>query len=327
MTSFMKIEQHAFPLEAPFNITGFSFTETETIRVILDSGGLQGRGEAVGMYYKDETAASMAAQLEEIAGQVKGDLSFDLVQDLLPFGGARNALDCALWDLTCKKAGKSIWDLLNITPHQLTTVATIGIESPEVMAKGAKAFGDYPHLKIKLSGDDPIARLEAIRAARPDATLIIDVNQGWSFDELKEYTPACKKLGVTMIEQPLPRGSDHELEGYSSTVPLGADESCIDLSEYETAASRYDVINIKLDKCGGLTEGLQLVKSAKRDGKGLMVGNMTGSSLSMAPAYVIGQHCQFVDIDGPILLKHDIENGLDYKCGGLVSQPTRALWG
>lgn len=327
MSSFMKIEHHAFPLAAPFNITGYSFTTTEVVHVILEKDGVQGRGEAVGMYYKDETAASMAAQLEAVAGKVTGDLTFGLIQQLLPSGGARNALDCALWDLTCKQAGRSIWSFLNITPHELTTVATIGIESPEVMAEGAKTFGSYPHLKIKLSGDDPIARLEAIRGARPEATLIIDVNQGWSFDELKEYTPACKKLGVTMIEQPLPRGNDHELEGYSSTVPLGADESCIDLSEYETAAERYDVINIKLDKCGGLTEGLQLVKSAQRDGKGLMVGNMTGTSLSMAPAYVIGQHCQYVDIDGPILLKHDIENGLNYKNGGVVSQPTRALWG
>ena len=327
MTSIMKIEKHAFQLKAPFNITGYSFTTTETVRVILEKNGVRGRGEAVGIYYRDETADSMAAQLDAVAGDVTSDITPETVQELLPSGGARNALDCALWDLSCKLAGRSIWNLLDIAPRELTTVATIGIESAEMMARGASAFGEYPHLKIKLSGDDPIGRLEAIRAVRPDATLIIDVNQGWSFKELQDYTPACKKLGVTMIEQPLPRGNDHELEGYSSAVPLGADESCIDLSEYKAAAARYDVINIKLDKCGGLTEGLKLVKCARQDGKGLMVGNMTGTSLSMAPAYVIGQHCQFVDIDGPILLKHDIENGLNYKSGGLVSQPTKVLWG
>jgi len=327
MTSFMKIEQHAFPLKVPFNITGYTFTTTDAVQVSLHKDGQVGRGEAIGMYYKGETAESMVAQLEAVAGEITSGLTRAVVQELLPSGGARNALDCALWDLTCKLAGRTIWDLLDIKPKQLTTVATLGIESPAVMAEGASAFSEYPHLKIKLSGDDPIARLEAIRAVRPDATLIIDVNQGWSFKELQEYTPACKKLGVTMIEQPLPRGDDHELEGYKSSVPLGADESCIDLSEYRVAASRYDVINIKLDKCGGLTEGLELVKCARRDGKGLMVGNMTGTSLSMAPAYVIGQHCQFVDIDGPILLKRDIENGLEYKSGGLVGTPTRALWG
>ena len=195
------------------------------------------------------------------------------------------------------------------------------------MAAKARNYEKYPNLKVKLSADQPIERLEAIRAARPDANLIVDVNQGWSFEELKEYTPHCKKLGLAMIEQPLERGKDDMLEGYKSDVPLGADESCLDSNEYEQNARRYDVINIKLDKCGGLTDALKIVKMAQRDNKGLMVGNMTGSSLGMAPSYVVGQFCQFVDIDGPLFLEQDIENALDYADGGIASLPTPALWG
>lgn len=323
----IKIETISFPLKAPFAITGYVFTTTDTVRVTLEDQGFVGHGETIGIYYKNETAASMAAQLEAVASQVTGDLTLDMVQELLPLGGARNALDCALWDLEAKRGGTSVWNMLNITPKPLVSVATIGIDSPEAMGQAAAGFGQYPHLKIKLSGDDPIIRLEAIRATRPDAKLIVDVNQGWTFDELKEYTPAAEKLGVSMIEQPLKRGGDEELEGYKSVVPLGADESCLDSIEYETVASRYDVVNIKLDKCGGLTEGLKIVKLAQRDGKGLMIGNMTGTSLSMAPAYVIGQFCQFVDIDGPLFVKQDVENALHYGDGGIVSIPTPALWG
>ncbi len=321
------IETISFPLKAPFAITGHVFTKTDTVRVTLEDQGHVGHGETIGIYYKNETAASMTAQLESVTSKVTAGLTLDMVQELLPFGGARNALDCALWDLEAKRGGRSVWDMLNITPKPLVSVATVSIDSPKAMGQMAAHYGQYPNLKIKLSGDEPVARLEAIRATRPDATLIIDVNQGWSFDELKEYTPAAEKLGVAMIEQPLQRGGDEELEGYKSSVPLGADESCLDSVEYETVASRYDVVNIKLDKCGGLTEGLKIVKLAQRDRKGLMIGNMSGTSLSMAPAYVIGQFCQFIDIDGPILLKGDVENALHYGDGGVVSIPTPALWG
>jgi len=323
----IKIEKHSFPFKTPFAITGYTFTASDTVRVILEDDGFIGRGEAMGVYYENESADSIAAQLEAVADTVAAGITRELAQDLLPPGGARNALDCALWDLAVKQAGTSIWDMLKIAPRPLSSVATIGINSPEVMGEVAKNFAQYCNLKVKLSNDDPIARLEAIRAARPDATLIVDVNQGWTFEELKEYTPAAERLGIAMIEQPLPRGADDALEGYKSAVPLGADESCLDVSEYETAARRYDVINIKLDKCGGLTEGLKIVEMAKRDGKGLMVGNMCGSSLSMAPAYVIGQFCQFIDIDGPLFLIQDIENALQYGDGGVVTVPTPQLWG
>ncbi|MFC3052327.1 dipeptide epimerase [Kordiimonas pumila] len=323
----IKIERIPFPFRFAFTITGYTFTVADTVRVTLCDGVFQGRGEGVGVYYTDDMPDGMTAQLANIADKIGPKTTRADIQDFLPAGGARNALDCAMWDLEAKRAGKSIWGLLGVTPHILTSVATLGIDGPKEMAAAAVGLAKYPNLKVKLSGDDPVTRLAAVRAARPEAKLIIDVNQGWSFDELKEYAPVMKKLGVAMIEQPLPRGADEDLEDYISDVPLGADESCLSLAEYETAARRYDVINIKLDKCGGLTEGLELVKLAKRDGKGLMVGNMSGSSLSMAPAYVLGQYCQFVDIDGPVFLTKDIDNALEYGDGGVVGLPTKDLWG
>ncbi|MBL4602663.1 MAG: dipeptide epimerase, partial [Emcibacteraceae bacterium] len=307
-----------------FVITGYTFTASNTVRVTIEKNGHIGRGEANGIYYKDETPESMAAQIEEI---IDSRLTHEEINELLPRGGARNALDCAFWDLKAKSTGKSIFELLDITPKPLATVATVSIDTPEAMAARAVEYSKYTNLKIKLSADAPIERLEAIRAARPDATLITDVNQGWTFAELKEYTPHCKRLGLAMIEQPLARGGDHELEGYKSEVLLGSDESCLDSSEYEINAKRYDVINIKLDKCGGLTDALKIIKLARIEGKGLMVGNMTGSSLGMAPSYVVGQFCEFIDLDGPLFLVKDIENGLSYADGGIVSTPSTKLWG
>ncbi|MHA7816951.1 MAG: dipeptide epimerase [Pseudohaliea sp.] len=322
----LKVDIVSFPLEKPFVITGHVFETTETVRVTLSHGGVSGRGEAVGVYYLDETAESMAAQLETVADAL-GDLDGAAIQALLPPGGARNALDCAWWDYRAKAEGRSVWALLGMTPKELTTVFTLGIAEPAVMAERAAAARRFPHLKLKLDADRPIERLEAVRAARREAALVIDVNQGWSFDELREYLPHCERLGIAMIEQPLARGADEALEGFRSPVPLGADESCLHLGEFDAAARRYDVLNIKLDKCGGLTEALALVEAAQDAGMALMVGNMTGTSLSMAPGYVIGQHCRFVDIDGPLLLAGDIEHGLDYRDGGRVGLPTPELWG
>lgn len=321
------IEIISYPYTEPFSITGHTFTASDAVQVTVTQSGVSGRGEAIGVYYTGETAESIVQQLETIAPHVNCDLCNEALLELLPSGGARNALDCALWDLRCKLNGTSIWDELGIAPHQLTTVATVGIGTPDAMAAQALRYAKYPNLKIKLNNDRPIERLEAIREVRPDAELVVDVNQGWSFAELKEYVPQAERLGVAMIEQPLKRGGDEALEGYTSRIPLGADESCLDLAEYAVAAKRYDVINIKLDKCGGLTEGLQIVKQAQADGKGLMVGNMMGSSLSMAPSYVIGQFCRFVDIDGPLLMQQDIANGLEYLDKGFVELPTPALWG
>jgi L-Ala-D/L-Glu epimerase len=323
----MTVETVRRPLAAPFVITGYTFTHLDAVWVTLEHDGATGRGEGVGMYYLGENPETMTRELEGVRDPVESGATRIDIQSLLPRGGARNALDCAYWDLECKTSGQTIWQVLDITSQALVTVATIGMGTPEEMAAKALAFAAYPQLKVKLDGHQPLERLSAIRNARPEATLVIDVNQGWSMTELATYTPELANLGVAMIEQPLPRGADAELEGYASPIPLGADESCLDLSEYEEAASRYDVINIKLDKCGGLTEALAIAERARGEGKDLMVGNMTGTSLSMAPSHVIGQFCRFVDIDGPLLLASDIGEGLSYSEGGWVEPPSPSLWG
>jgi L-Ala-D/L-Glu epimerase len=323
----MTVETIQRPLASPFVITGYTFTHLDAIWVTLENDGHIGRGEGVGVYYLGETPASMTAQLDQVRSAVESGATRDDIQALLPSGGARNALDCAMWDLECKSTGQSIWELLEITPRPLATVATVGMGTPDEMAAKALAFAEYPNLKIKLSGDEPLEKLRAIREARPDATLVIDVNQGWSFGELVDYLPGLAKLQVAMVEQPLARGADDALVDFTSPIPLGGDESCVDLSEYDVAATKYDVINIKLDKCGGLTEALAIAKRAVAEGKDLMVGNMTGTSLSMAPSHVIGQLCRFVDIDGPLLLAADIEPGLHYGPGGMVAPPSPEVWG
>ena len=323
----MTVEEKTFPLAAPFSITGHTFTNLHTVWVSLEANGAKGRGEGTGSYYLGETQSTISAELESVREQVEAGITREELAALLPVGGARNALDCALWDLECKLMDSTIWQVLDLVPRQLTTVATIGVASPEEMAAQAARWHEFPALKVKLDNDLVIERITAIREARPEATLVIDVNQGWTFEDLKTYTPKLDSLGVSFIEQPLPRGKDEELVGYDSPIPLGADESCLGLEDYAVISGRYDMINIKLDKCGGLTEGLALADRAMKDGLGVMVGNMTGTSLSMAPSYVLGQHCSLVDIDGPLLLEQDCADGLEYQPGGLVSIPTAELWG
>jgi L-Ala-D/L-Glu epimerase / N-acetyl-D-glutamate racemase len=265
--------------------------------------------------------------VEAVAPEIRRGINREELQSLLPAGGARNAVDCALWDLDCKKAGKTIWQLTGIEPGPVTTVFTIGLEpTPEAMAAKAAAAADAPVLKVKLNADRPWERLSAIRAARPDAAIVVDANQGWDFALLQEVVPKCATLGLGMIEQPLPRGADAELEGYASPITLAADESCLDTTELATAARRYGMINIKLDKTGGLTEALKLARQAKALGCKLMVGNMVGTSLGMAPSFVVAQLCDFVDIDGPLLLKYDHPGGLRYD-KGIVTGLEPKFWG
>lgn len=323
----MRVEHKVFPLRAPFAITGYTFTEHHAIWVTVSDGGHHGRGEACGIYYHGDTPESMTDELEAVRGAVEAGASREDIQQLLPPGGARNALDCALWDFECKSTGASIWELTGLEPHPLITVATIGIGEADDMAARALELSEFSKLKVKLDAHEPLQRLRAIRSARPDAEIVIDVNQGWDFPTLTALTDELAELGVAMVEQPLPRGADDELESYHSPIPIGGDESCLSLKEYAGIADRYDVINIKLDKCGGLTEALQIAQAAQADGKKLMVGNMTGSSLAMAPSFVVGQLCEFVDIDGPTLLASDIDDALVYELGGTVSGIASQLWG
>jgi L-alanine-DL-glutamate epimerase-like enolase superfamily enzyme len=325
----MKFSAHLenWDLTQPFRISGAEWLTSPGLVVQLAEDGFVGRGEAQGVFYRNETAQSIFEQVHQVAGEIRRGITREELQQLLPAGGARNAVDCAMWDLECKKSGKTIWQLTGIDPKPVTTVFTIGLEStPAAMAAKAAAASDAPILKIKLDGNQPYEKLAAIRAARPDATLVVDANQGWDFDLLKEVIPKCAGLGLGMIEQPLPRGGDEVLEGFDSPVTLAADESCLDTSELDTAARRYSMINIKLDKTGGLTEALKLAHAARAKGCKLMVGNMVGTSLSMAPSFVVAQLCDFVDIDGPLLLRYDHPMGLRYN-KGVVDVFSPGFWG
>jgi L-alanine-DL-glutamate epimerase-like enolase superfamily enzyme len=325
----MKISAHLedWELVQPFRISGREWLTSPGLVVQLAEDGFTGRGEAQGVYYLGETAQVMFEQVDAVAARIRKGISRQELQELLPPGGARNAVDCAMWDLECKKSGQSIWQLTGIEPRPVTTVFTIGLEeTPEAMAQKAAAAADAPILKIKLDGHQPYEKLAAIRAARPDAELVVDANQGWSFDLLKEVIPKCVDLNLGMIEQPLKRGADAELEGFESPITLAADESCLHTGELDDAVRRYSMINIKLDKTGGLTEALKLAKAAKAAGCKLMVGNMVGTSLGMAPSFVVAQLCDFVDIDGPLLLKYDHPNGLVYN-KGRVEVFDRTFWG
>ena len=323
----MRVHKRTYSLREPFIISGHEFLETEVIIVSLSKDGKTGWGEAAGIYFFDETASSMSRQLDDNLTQIESDCSFERIQSMLPAGGARNALDCAFWDLTSKLKEQTVWQRLSLTPQSLSTVFTISIGTPSEMASAASAASNFEKLKVKLDANMPIERIEQIRRVRPDASILIDVNGGWTFDELRVYAPALVRYNIDLIEQPLPRGADEELTGYCSAIPLAGDESCIDRADLEAAMSRYDVINIKLDKTGGLTEALALAKAAREQKCGLMVGNMTGSSLAMAPSFVIGQYCDFIDLDGPLMISEDVPNGMRYAKGGVVSPPSTSLWG
>lgn len=323
----LSVHVEQWRLVQPFRISRHVWETSNPVVVEIADGEHVGRGEASGLYYLDETSESMLEQIDRVAPHIRAGASREELLELLPHGGARNAVDCALWDLEAKKAGRTIWELTGITPKPLTTVFTIGIEADaEVMGQRAAEAKEHPALKIKLSADTPLERMQAVRAARPDAALVVDANQAWSFAELQRLAPRFAELGVSMIEQPLPRGEDEALAGYQSPVPLCADESCLHTGELDAASARYQMINIKLDKSGGLTEALRLARKAEERGLGLMVGNMVGTSLAMAPSFVIGQLCQFIDLDGPLLLREDRALGMRYE-RGTVHVPNPALWG
>jgi len=310
---------------APFRITGYTFTVADLVYVVIHEDGATGRGEAAGVYYLNENGESMRHQIAAVVPALEAGADREELRRLLPSGGARNAVDCALWDLEAKLSGNSIWELTGITPREIQSVLTVGIDTPEAMADKARRL-ESGKLKVKLSGDQPLERITAVREARPDAEIIVDVNQGWTFPQLVDLAPLFDEMGIAMIEQPLPRGDDSILETYDSPITLCADESCQDTSEFPQAARRYQMINIKLDKTGGLTEALDLATMAKDRGIELMVGNMMGTSLSMAPGYVVAQLCRFVDLDGPCFLARDRENAITYD-NGFLSPPTAALWG
>ncbi len=320
------VEQKNWLLRKPFRISREETTHSETLVCRISDGTHTGSGEAAGVSYKGETVDSIRAQIEAVMPQVAAGVSRDELQQLMSPGGARNAVDCALWDLEAKQSGQSVWEMLDWQPHAVTTVYTVGIDSPENMQKDAAQHADFPILKVKVGIGDPIEQISAIRSGSPDAAIVIDANQAWTVDDLDNHAAGLKALGVEMVEQPLAIGNDESLRGYKSLIPLCADESCDSRSDLERLAGLYEIVNIKLDKTGGLTEAVKLASQAEAMGFELMVGNMLGSSLAMAPAYVIAQRCKYVDIDGPLLQAEDCEHGLQYE-HGRVEPFSRELWG
>jgi L-Ala-D/L-Glu epimerase len=315
-----------WPLAARFSISRGAKTEAEVIVAEIHDGDLRGRGECVPYARYGETPDSVRAAIEALAARIGEGLDRDALQSALPAGAARNAIDCALWDLAAKRAGRRAWEIAGLpAPAPVLTAYTISLDTPVVMAEAARR-ADFPLLKLKLGAADDPARLRAVRAARPDARLIVDANEGWRSGDLAANFAACVEAGVELIEQPLPSGDDGALLQIERPVPVCADESVHDRASLPALRGKYDLVNIKLDKSGGLTEALALADAALREGFGIMLGSMVGTSLGVAPALLLASRARFVDLDGPLLLARDRPAGLCYS-GAEISPPVPALWG
>lgn len=303
-------------MKTPFRITGYTITQSDVIVVTLTEGGASGRGEAAGVYYRGENPQSMARQLEAVRPLLERGVTRDALQSLLPPGGARNAVDCALWDLEARRSGIPAWQIAGLEASEpLATTYTVGADTAEAMARTAASYRGAPRLKLKLTGEDDVARLRAVRAARPDAWIGVDANQAYDTVALRGLLPALLDADVQLIEQPVRVGCERELAGFDSPIPLAADESVQSMRDLPKAAGLFDVINIKLDKCGGLTEALAMVAEIRRLGMKPMVGCMEGTALAMAPACIAGARCDLVDLDAPIFLTQDRRPPVVYNQG------------
>jgi L-alanine-DL-glutamate epimerase-like enolase superfamily enzyme len=325
LTLHAQVEQ--WPLAVPFRITGHTWEFVDVVVATLEKDGQVGRGEAAGVYYKNDTPASMIRQIDSLRAKVEAGISRESLQEILPPGGARNALDCALWDLEAKLSGRAAWQLAGLEqPRPLLTTFTCGADQPEKMAATARAYKNARAIKLKLTGDPIDAeRVQAVRDSLPDVWLGVDANQGFIRASLERLMPTLVEARVALIEQPFPIGQETLLDGLQSPIPIAADESVQCLADLYGLAGRCAVVNIKLDKCGGLTEGLAMARAARELGLHTMVGNMLGTSLAMAPAFLLGQLCKVVDLDGPVFLKADRPVTVDYVDGTVVC--SAALWG
>lgn len=322
----LDVHTESWPLKEPFRITNYVFTDADVLVVRLRQGELEGQGEANGVYYHHETLESMQHEIEDVRALLAGDCDRERLRAEMPPGGARNALDCALWDLEAKRAGKPAWMLAGLPkPRPLLTTLTVSAGTPDEMAKKAISYTSARAIKMKLTPENPAECVRAVRAARPDVWLGVDANQGLTRETLERLLPVCRESDVGLIEQPLAVGHDADLEGLNSPIPIAADESVQSLSDIARLSRWYSVINIKLDKCGGLTEGLAMAREARRIGMNAMVGCMNGTSLAMAPAFLLGQLCDFVDLDSPTFLARDREHPALYSQGEIFCP--EALWG
>ncbi|WP_415922078.1 N-acetyl-D-Glu racemase DgcA [Tateyamaria sp. SN6-1] len=320
----LSVERDVFALAQVFTIARGSRTEAHVLTVRVSDGTHQGWGECVPYARYDETLASVTAQIEALPE----GLTRAAVQDLLPAGAARNAVDCALWDLEAKRSGRRVWDLAGLpSPEPVVTAYTLSLDTPEKMQAQAAEHAHRPLLKTKLGGgDEDVARIEAVRAGAPGARIIVDANEGWTPALYSVMAPVLVRLGVEMVEQPLPAGADDALRDLERVLPVCADESCHDRASLAALAGKYDMVNIKLDKTGGLTEALALRTAALAEGYSVMMGCMVGSSLAMAPATLVAQGASVVDLDGPLLLAEDRDVPLVFDEAG-VHPPDGALWG
>lgn len=317
------ITRDVFKLAQVFTISRGSRSEAQVLTVCLSDGQHQGVGECVPYARYNETLDSVTAQIDALPDA----FSRQDLYDLLPAGAARNAVDCALWDLAAKQAGKRVWDLIGLpTPKPEITAYTLSLDTPEAMREQAMKHAHRPLLKIKLGTPDDMPRLEAVRAGAPKSKIIVDANEGWSAEVYTDLAPHLVGLGVALVEQPLPAADDDALIGMDRPVPVCADESCHDTNSLPHLVGKYDVVNIKLDKTGGLTEALELKRAALAAGYDIMVGCMVGSSLAMAPATLIAQGAMITDLDGPLLLAQDRDTPLKFDAAG-VHPPHPDLWG
>ena len=323
----LSVRTESWPIAGAFSISRGAKTEAQVVVAELSDGRHKGRGECVPYARYDETVAGVMAALQAIGNRLAFGLDRMALQQAMPAGAARNALDCAFWDLEAKRAARPAYELAGLpTPQPLTTAYTISLGTPQAMADAARAAATRKLLKIKLGGGGDAERIAAVRQAAPHSELIVDANEGWTAENLVANLAACAAAGVTLVEQPLPASDDAALAGVRRPIPVCADESVHDRLGLASLVGRYDAVNIKLDKAGGLTEALAMTKEAQRLGFDVMVGCMVATSLAMAPAILVAQGARVVDLDGPLLLAKDRPDGLRYE-DSLVYPPTSALWG
>lgn len=322
----LDISVRQWTMKAPFITAGETVTEIDVLHVELSSDGFKGRAETMGVDYRGETTASMRDELGQLSESTIASLKCADLQGLLPPGGSRNGLDCALWDLQAKQSAQSIAALTAIPLKPLETLYTLSLDDPEAMARCARDAVHLKQLKLKLNAQNTLDCLEAVRGARPDARIVIDANGSWSESLLWSLGDDLRRLNVALLEQPLDPDQDFRLQNLNYPVALCADESCQASGDLERIADCYQAINIKLDKCGGLTDALRMRDWCYQHGKQIMVGNMLGSSLAMAPAMVVAQGADFVDLDGPLWQSDDVPNGLEI-IDGHIQPPSAKLWG
>jgi L-Ala-D/L-Glu epimerase len=323
----LSVARRSWPLAQPFAISRGSKTTAEVVVAEVWDGEFRGRGECVPYPRYGESVDSVVKALEDMRGAVFSGLDRKELQQAMPPGAARNALDCAFWHLDAQRDNCRVAELAGIAPlHSVVTAYTLSLDTPERMGAAAATHRERPLLKLKLTGDGDVERVEAVRRAAPASRLIVDANEGWTERHLIEIMPVLAGLGVELIEQPLPAGADEALARVPHPIPVCADESCHTSADLDRLAGKYDAINIKLDKTGGLTEALVLAAEARRRGFRIMVGCMIGTSLSMAPAMLVAQRATIVDLDAPLLLAGDRAHGMRYD-GSTLYPPEPALWG